>query len=255
MLEAMRGVVSSEELKNNTRELERVNAQIENSGNDREKEEFFKKAEQIESELNRIEEVMGIDAEEMLSFYEAITPQDARDVVTKTIERIPMGFMKGTLWTVDNLREFGGKIMLWASIKSPREAAIIAASVMILTMGGGMAQEAMADESEPVEITHMADANMVEMSNNNTAQEGLGDLEVVSVSNERLNKLNDALNIKTISGMENTAENRYSQNMSNMSVNGEAARIIEENSKEKIYGNSHSIYSRDVHVGIVHMGK
>lgn len=99
---------------------------------------------QLRNEFAKIEEKIGISAQEIMSFYETITSEDARDIVVKTIEKIPMGYMNGTLWTVENVNLNGGKIMLWAAVKSPREAAIIAASVMILTMGGW--QEAVAED-------------------------------------------------------------------------------------------------------------
>ena len=97
----------------------------------------FKKASNVGRELKQISQLIGIDEEEIGMLYDSMTPEDARDIVVKTIERIPMGLMDGTLWTLDNLKKFGGKIICWASVASPREAAMIGASVMILTMGEG----------------------------------------------------------------------------------------------------------------------
>jgi hypothetical protein len=126
------------------------NLLIGNSEGSEEEKKDFKKASDAEKELKQISKLIGIDEEEMRTLYDSMTPEDARDIVVKTIERIPMGLMKGTLWTLDNLKKFGGKIICWASVASPREAAMIGASVMILTMGEGNIGETFCEESDDV---------------------------------------------------------------------------------------------------------
>ncbi|HCU71191.1 MAG TPA: hypothetical protein DIC35_05585 [Candidatus Moranbacteria bacterium] len=112
---------------------------MEDSTEKRKENEPFKKAEieNVESEFEKIQEMMGISAAEIKMFYESITPEDAKDIVVKTIEKIPSDFMKGDQWKIDSLKKFGGRIMCWASMKSPMEAPMIAASIMIITMGEG----------------------------------------------------------------------------------------------------------------------
>ncbi|EKE10666.1 MAG: hypothetical protein ACD_15C00217G0014 [uncultured bacterium] len=118
-----------------------------NMADDREDKKSFKKAgvEIVGREFDKMQEMMGISAEEIKMFYESITPEDAKDITAKTIERIPQDFMKGDLWTTENLKKFGGKIIFWASMKSPMEAPMIAASIMIITMGEGDIADCSAD--------------------------------------------------------------------------------------------------------------
>jgi hypothetical protein len=97
----------------------------------------FRKAADAEDELRKIEEIMGISFEEMKTLYESMAPEDAMAIVLKTFEKIPADLIEKTLLTVDGLKKIGGKIICWASMKSPMEASMIAASVMILTMGEG----------------------------------------------------------------------------------------------------------------------
>lgn len=124
------------------------NLLIGNPEDSEEEKRDFKKAGNVERELEQISKLIGIDEEEIRMLYDSMTPEDARDVVVKTIERIPMGLMKGTLWTLDNLKIFGGKIICWASVASPREAAMIGASVMILTMGEGNIGETFCEDGD-----------------------------------------------------------------------------------------------------------
>jgi hypothetical protein len=260
MFEQFKIAVAQEDAKESAMKLENINNQLENSSDENEKDELFRKAEQVEQELERIESMMGISAEEILSFYEMISPQDAQDIVEKTIQRIPLGLMKGTLWTVDNLREFGGKIMLWASMKSPREAAMVAASVMILTLGSG-------------QIVEAAEVDL------NAGQESISELEVVTVPSvivtesekrladdeERENHNPDDFEMNGPIRMMNGEESLFRMNENgrlkqestdnDMKINGERAGVLEENSQEKIYGNGHSINSRDVHVGTIRIEK
>jgi hypothetical protein len=127
----------------------------------------FKKAEigSVGREFEKIQEMMGISAEEIEMFYESITPEDAKDIATKTIERIPRDFMKGDLWTTENLKKFGGRIICWASLKSPMEAPMIAASIMIITMGEGHIE----DRSTSEAIHGEQEAQQIEVE-----QEGTG---------------------------------------------------------------------------------
>ncbi len=263
MFEEMRGVVSSEDLKNNTRDLEVINNQIEGTANPEEKEALFQKAEQVEAELAKIESMMGISAEEMLSFYETITPEDAEDIVTKTIEKIPMGFMKGDLWTTGKLKQFGGQIMLWASIKSPLEAAMIAASVLIV-LGGAVAQEARADKGVPVAITHMSEENpdtesVSVLDANNEEQDGLKGLDVVHVREGVGYELGGGLATPETTGVNQAHEQQDGAAHSSFMVNGETARVLEDNKQETVYGGSKSIHSEDIHknisVGTIHIKK
>lgn len=249
MFEIMKKTVAAEDLKINTRGLEDINNQIENTVSQEKRVELLKKAEQVEMELNKIEKIIGISAEEMLSFYETIAPEDARDIVTKTIEKIPMGFMRGALWTVDNLKQCGGKIILWASKKSPREAAIIAASVMILTLGSGIAQEATADDGMPIEITYMSKANSSNESvNTNAAQDSLGELETVRVPEGANPVLDGGLRIPEDAG----ANQSYGQDdmpYPGVTVNGKSVHKL----KEGEYGNSDSENEGGIRKGIINI--
>lgn len=241
MAGSMEGKFLAEALKGNALNLEEANKKIENSTNPREKEKAFERAEKIETELKKIEEMMGIDAEEMLSLYKTITPEDARSIVTMTIAKIPVSLMKDALWTVDNLRECGGKIMLWASMKSTRDAAMVAAALMVL-VSSGFAQKASANDSTPIEITHISETNQttetVDVFGSNKAQDSLGDLEVVTVP--------EGIKNGGLIMSEDDGANHMETTYSNITVNGESTQ----KTKDGKYFNRHSIDEEGVQVGI-----
>jgi hypothetical protein len=235
MFEIMKKMVATRDLKRNTQGLENINNKIENTAKLNEREDLFKKAEQVEMELDKIEKIMGISAEEMMSLYKTITPEDARDIVTKTIERISDEVKKGAIWTADNLNQHGGGIIFWASKKSPREAVMIAASVMILVLGTGVVQEALADEIGSMETVQMSDENIVNESNSNAAQDSLGELEVVSVPKGMSPELNGGLMVSEDAGV----NQEHKKIFPGVRSGGETVQELEKGR----YGNSHSIDS------------
>lgn len=228
-----------EELKPNVRSLEKINNQIENSTNPAEKAESFREAEKIEAELDKIEKLMGISADEIMSFYETMTPDDAKDVVSKTIEKIPLSFMKGALFTVDNLDKVGGKIMLIASMRFPREAALIAASIMILVVAEGSVKKAIADESVPVAIT---------LESNREQDKALEELEVVSMegragAHNGLVQRNQDGNLEPMQTMD--GEHANQETFDKLKVNRKATYKLGPNT----YGNEHTINNGGVEMG------
>lgn len=245
MAGSMEGKFLAEALKGNALNLEEANEKIENSTNPKEKEKAFERAEKIETELKKIEEMMGIDAEEMLALYKTITPEDARSIVTMTIAKIPSSLMKGVLFTVDNLDKVGGKIMLISSMRFPLEAALIAAAIMALVVAEGSVQEAVANEigSPNVELTETQD---------NAAQKSLEELQdkVVQVINTNMRKGLMQMNsngklepMQVINGEPANQENIDKH--PGVTVHGKSTRVIGvgENGEE-ILGNDYSIRKR-----------
>lgn len=133
--------------------------------------ELFRRAEDINSDLKKLKILFhDIDMESVSSYYEAMTPEYASYTVAEKIEKIPLDSMHGALWTVDNLREFGGKIIHWASINSYENLDELVASVMILTVGNDNLENTDGDAAEKAEL---APGDSASSMDENRAENGL----------------------------------------------------------------------------------
>lgn len=244
----LESVLLEKGLEGKTFGLENLNKKIENSlPGSEEREDLLRKAAGVERDMDRIEKMMGISAEEIMSFYETLSPEDAKDIIIRTFEKIPPGVIDDSLKNIDQLKKIGGKIMCWASIKSPMEAALIAASIMIIVTAEPGSSEAAGFASEIgrrlTGKTTVSAESAEEPEQFFFRENHLGGDEL-----EKRPLFEDSRNGLRFMEEEPVVD-------PNIVVNGEPARIIEDNNKETVWGGKGSVYSNQVHIGTVTIKK